>query len=198
MKQKMGKSILDFLKSSKILEFKSVSKQQFIHKVVSLRSKKFNSISFYNVCTRRKLLRNKCFLSFNNLSLQHLERHWKSLSIFTFMIPAFWIDLLMKSQWVKMTQNLPRFLAWKFKLFSNIFVTKFKSKFKLTNSYFLCKIENSTFAHCLKITQNIAFEFWHFPPIFVLLKLTCLVTLFDRKLQVFKNSPKWTIFGIFE
>ena len=40
-------------------------------------------------------------------------------------------------------------------------------------------------------------EFWHFPPIFVLLKLTCLVTLSDRKLQVFKNSPKWTIFGIF-
>ena len=45
--------------------------------------------------------------------------------------------------------------------------------------------------HCLKITQNVAV------PIFVLLKLTCLVTLFDRKLQVFKNSPKWTIFGIF-
>ena len=39
--------------------------------------------------------------------------------------------------------------------------------------------------------------FWHFSPIFVLLKLTCLVTLFDPKLQVFKNSPKWTIFGIF-
>ena len=50
---------------------------------------------------------------------------------------------------------------------------------------------------CSKITQNVAFEVWHFPPIFVLLKLTCLVTLFDRKLQVFKNSPKWTIFGIF-
>ena len=26
------------------------------------------------------------------------------------------------------------------------------------------------------------FEFWHFPPIFVLLKLTCLVKLLDRKL----------------
>ena len=52
-------------------------------------------------------------------------------------------------------------------------------------------------SQCLKITQNVAFEFWHFPPIFDLLKLTCLVTLFDRKLQVFKNSPKWTIFGIF-
>ena len=32
------------------------------------------------------------------------------------------------------------------------------------------------------------FEFWHFPPIFFLLKLTCLVTLFDRKLQFFRNS----------
>ena len=32
---------------------------------------------------------------------------------------------------------------------------------------------------------------------FVLLKLTCLVTLFGRKLWVFKNSPKWTIFDIF-
>ena len=28
--------------------------------------------------------------------------------------------------------------------------------------------------------------------------MTCLVTLFDRKLQVFKNSPKLTIFGIFK
>ena len=41
-------------------------------------------------------------------------------------------------------------------------------------------------------TYNVVFEvfpFWHFLPIFVLLKLTCLVTLFDRKLQAFKNSP---------
>ena len=35
------------------------------------------------------------------------------------------------------------------------------------------------------------FECWRFPPIFVLLKLTCLVILFDRKLQFFKNSPNW-------
>ena len=34
------------------------------------------------------------------------------------------------------------------------------------------------------------FQFWHFSSIFVLLKLTCLVTLFDRKLQLFKNSLK--------
>ena len=46
--------------------------------------------------------------------------------------------------------------------------------------------------NCLKIVQNVAFEFfefWHFPPIFVLFQLTCLVTLFDRKLKFFKNSP---------
>ena len=40
-------------------------------------------------------------------------------------------------------------------------------------------------------------DFGIFQQFFVLRKLTCLVTLFDRKLQVFKNSPKWTIFGIF-
>ena len=33
--------------------------------------------------------------------------------------------------------------------------------------------------------------------IFVLLIVRCLVTLFDRKLQVFKNSPKLTIFNKF-
>ena len=37
----------------------------------------------------------------------------------------------------------------------------------------------------------------NFSPIFVLLKVTCLVTRFDRKLQVFKKSPKWTISGSF-
>ena len=46
----------------------------------------------------------------------------------------------------------------------------------------------------MKITKNVAFEFWHFSPIFVLLKVACQVTLFDRKLQVLKNSPKWTLF----
>ena len=36
------------------------------------------------------------------------------------------------------------------------------------------------------------FSILAFSPIFVLLKLTCLVALFDSKLQVFKNSPKRT------
>ena len=58
----------------------------------------------------------------------------------------------------------------------------------------------NTLLQCLKITQNVAFEFlefWHFSPIFVLLKLTCLVTLFDRKLQVFKHLTKMDHFWHF-
>ena len=53
----------------------------------------------------------------------------------------------------------------------------------------------------LKITQNVAFRFLNFGifhqltylvifVVFVILQVTCLVTLFDHKLQVFKNSPK--------
>ena len=56
-------------------------------------------------------------------------------------------------------------------------------------------------SQCLKITQKVAFsifQFWDFPPMFVLLKLTCLVTLFDRKFQIFKKSLKLTVFGIFD
>ena len=54
-------------------------------------------------------------------------------------------------------------------------------------------------SQCLK-NPNIliwTFEFWHFSPIFVLLKVTCQVTLFDHKLQVFKNSPNWPILAFF-
>ena len=52
-----------------------------------------------------------------------------------------------------------------------------------------------TIARCLKITQKCRIWILAFSTNFVLLKLTCLVTLFDRQLQVFKNSPKWTIFN---
>ena len=41
----------------------------------------------------------------------------------------------------------------------------------------LFTFEHFTAIYCMKITQNVAFEFWHFPPI---LKLTCLVTLSDQ------------------
>ena len=82
---------------------------------------------------------------------------------------------------------------------SNIFQRLF-SRFA---GYSLFRRFLSCFCCCYTLFENNSkcriwiFQFWHFLPIFDLLKLTCLVTLFDRKLQVFKNSPKWTIFGIF-
>ena len=48
-----------------------------------------------------------------------------------------------------------------------------------------------------KYSKNLMrFHFWHFSPIFVhldleLTELTCLVTLFDRKLQVGKLTIFW-------
>ena len=55
-----------------------------------------------------------------------------------------------------------------------------------------------TLAQCLKITKNVSFEFLiltFFINIFPI-KIDRSVILFDRKLQIFKNSPKLTIFGI--
>ena len=46
-----------------------------------------------------------------------------------------------------------------------------------------------------KYLKNVAFEFWYFPPTFVLLKVTCLESLFERKLQVFKNRQSRSIFN---
>ena len=48
------------------------------------------------------------------------------------------------------------------------------------------------FAYCVGTVfenpQNVAFEVLQFPTIFALTKVACLVTLFNRKLQFFKNS----------
>ena len=65
-------------------------------------------------------------------------------------------------------------------------------KFWDFSPFLLLLNSNFKFLNTLQIDH-----FWHFPPIFVLLIVNCLVTLFDNKLQVFKNSPKWTNFGIF-
>ena len=45
----------------------------------------------------------------------------------------------------------------------------------------------STCSRCGKITPNVAFDIGH--PIFVISKVTCLATLFDRQFHLFKNSP---------
>ena len=56
---------------------------------------------------------------------------------------------------------------------------------------------------CSKLLENDSkcrisnFQIWHFSPIFVLFRVTCLVTLFDRKHQVFKKSPKLPFLAFF-
>ena len=76
------------------------------------------------------------------------------------------------------------------------FLARQSSGRQILKSQSKSRIFTYMYSHCLQITQNVAFEFWHFPPIFVLLKLTCLVTLFDRKLQFFKNSPNWPFLAL--
>ena len=71
--------------------------------------------------------------------------------------------------------------------------TEPKSVAKSTKIVYLvqCAMIMNTFSHCLKITQNVALDFFlilAFSTFFVLLKLTCLVTLFDRKLQGFLKT----------
>ena len=46
--------------------------------------------------------------------------------------------------------------------------------------------------HCLEIAHNVSFEFFNFPPIFVLSKVTCLVTLLTESFSFVKthqNGP---------
>ena len=44
---------------------------------------------------------------------------------------------------------------------------------------------------CLKIIQNVSFEFFNYGIFHQFLSCLLLVTLFDRKLQILKNSPNW-------
>ena len=91
-------------------------------------------------------------------------------------------------------KNHSRIHTWRLKIqWENwcfpLTISAMKIQFNVSDTIHLHKITHSD----LKITQmsHLNFEFWHFPPIFDLLKLTCLVTLFDRKLHVFKKSPNW-------
>ena len=75
-------------------------------------------------------------------------------------------------------KNVSWFLARKFKQFYFLILTFFYWFWHEHSVWKLLKI------------SHFNFEFWHFLPIFVLFKLTCEVTFFDRKLSILKNSPK--------
>ena len=83
-------------------------------------------------------------------------------------------------------------------------LTVFENLPKKVSVYNTSKKSWKTTSHSLKINQNhnvwksaqmSHFQFLHFPPTFVLLKLTSLVILFDYKLQLFKNSSSWPFFS---
>ena len=57
--------------------------------------------------------------------------------------------------------------------------------------------DTTTYYYCTLFENYSRCRIWIFQQFLSDKKLTCLVTLFDRKLRIFKNSPKWTIFGIF-
>ena len=61
------------------------------------------------------------------------------------------------------------------------FSDKMQKNFLSPHFSFFALFSSSFFLYSqwLKILKHIAFEFWHFPPIFIILKVTCLVTLFD-------------------
>ena len=71
------------------------------------------------------------------------------------------------------------------------------------SSYFIAKIltvRSRGASTVFKITENISFKnsnFWHFSPIFVLSKLSCLETMSDFKIQVSKNV-EWDFFCDFQ
>ena len=79
------------------------------------------------------------------------------------------------------------------------FLFKFSSKAKI-DANTVCPNNFGIAPHTMFETYSKCriwiFLLWHLPRFFVILKVTFLVTLFDRKLHVFKNSPIWTIFGI--
>lgn len=94
---------------------------------------------------------------------------------------------------------------------SDYLVTKPKMKFftllsirQLHHSFCYSKFIKKTtywiFTPCLKITQNVSFEFLHFHWYFVPLILTCLVPMFDQKKvdRFTRNIVKWDFFCYFQ
>ena len=110
---------------------------------------------------------------------------WSSFLAFSFIT----------TRWVRMSCDA----IGKFCRLRNFWVLLFlRPKLLLLNN---CKGLHST--HCLEIALNekwlnVAFEFWHFSPFLVLWKVIYMVTLFDHKLQIFKNPSKLTIFWPFK
>ena len=105
---------------------------------------------------------------FRHLLRKSFDRHllwWKHQLAASAVSGRSSVDSLPISNQCESPENL-----WKFNRYFRILSTVFENHPK-------CRIWIS--------------QFWNFPPIFELLKLTCLVTLLDRKLQFLKYRQNW-------
>ena len=114
----------------------------------------------------------------SSIIIMHLKKWWKTETLKWFP------DKKLRCIFPNLGQKLNEF--WK----NCIFATEVRS-FLSAQKYLIFQLFYH-FSQYLKIAQNFGIS-----PNFVPLKVTCLVKLFHRKLQVFKNLPKWTIFGLF-
>ena len=108
-----------------------------------------------------------------------------------FVNPLCWY----KGQWRQGFLNDYQKLSWLchfVKMYCmKLFLNKVPSK-KYTMNHFMSESTKATLDENHQKCRIWIFQFWHFPPIFVLLKVTCLVTLLG-----FQKSPKWTNFWHF-
>ena len=130
-------------------------------------------ITIIHMICQRPILRYKqknFFVALNTYTV--FENHLKCLSILAFSI----------NFWPIKTSCLVTFFDHKLQVFKLTIFGIFQQFLAYKKTY----LSGNT--SCFQIDY-----FGHFSPIFGLLKLICLVTLFDRKLHVFKL----TIFGTF-
>ena len=97
-----------------------------------------------------------------------------------------WWCINERSSWKNVTLVFLSVAVWNFACKSFHTVSKWSKK--SSNSM---RASEASDAYCSKITKNVSLAFYNYG-IFDLLKFTCLVTLFDSKLHIFKNSPNWS------
>ena len=139
--------------------------------------------TFHTVRNLHFLPKNSTLISRENCRFFLVKNSWKCCGFGLFSCWQVWFHKknCQKKIWVKYLWKCWGFVNIEF--LDNILTFRIVCLPTLFENYSKCRIW--------------IFEFWHFLPIFVLLTLTCLVTLFHRKLQFVKNSPKLTIFGAF-
>ena len=131
-----------------------------------------SSSSFFSFATFQTLMTLQFWPTFGFLQpidVSHRHRHAQGSTFDT---------LFENLQYVKIVKNASHFLKFAFAFQAKIF---------------------GGFLYYLSLCPDTLFE--NYPKMshlnFDLLKMTCLVTLFDRNLQLFKKSPKLTIFWHF-